>query len=68
MDLTPTLKSAPLNAWRTYSYSLSCLAAQGADLSTVEAPFAIATSGRLTLTISEVRLLRQKAVPRCGGG
>ena len=67
-DLTATLRSAPLNAWRTYSYSLACLAAQGADLSTVEAPFAISTTGQLALTISEVKLLRRTALPRCGGG
>jgi beta-glucosidase len=68
VDLTSTLQSAPVNSWRTYSYSLACLAAQGADLSTVEAPFSIATSGRLALTISEVRLVQQKTLPRCGGG
>ena len=68
LDLTTTLQSAPLNAWRTYSYSLACLAARGADLSTVEAPFAIATSGQLALTISEVRLIRHEGPPRCGGG
>jgi beta-glucosidase len=67
VDLTSTLQSAPLNEWRTYSFSLSCLAARGADLSTVEAPFAIATAGRLALTISDVRLVQQKDLPRCGG-
>lgn len=68
IDLTATLRSAPLHAWHTYSYPLACLAAQGADLSTVEAPFVITTAGRLALRISEVRLLRQTALPRCGGG
>jgi hypothetical protein len=68
VDLTSTFKAAPLNVWRTDSFSLACLAARGADLSTVEAPFAIATTGRLALTISEVRLVQQKALPRCGGG
>jgi len=68
MDLTSTLKSAPLNAWRTYSFSLACLAARGADLSNVEAPFAIATAGQLALTISEVRLVQEQAPPLCGGG
>jgi beta-glucosidase len=67
VDLTSTFQSAPLNEWRTYSFSLSCLAARGADLSTVEAPFAIATSGRLALTISDVRLVPQKVPPGCGG-
>ena len=67
IDLTRTLKSVPVGAWRTYAYSLACLAAQGADFSAVEAPFAIATSGRLALTISEVRLVRQKGPPHCGG-
>jgi beta-glucosidase len=66
VDLTSTFQSAPLNEWRTYSFSLACLAARGADLSTVEAPFAIATSGQMALTISEVRLVQEKALPRCG--
>jgi beta-glucosidase len=64
-DLTPTLQSAPPGAWRTYSYSLACLSARGADLSSVEAPFAVMTSGRLALTISEVWLTRQQTPPRC---
>jgi beta-glucosidase len=68
VDLTPTLRSAPLGAWRTYSYSLACLSAQGADLSNVEAPLAVATAGRLALTISEVHLVRQPTPPHCGGG
>jgi beta-glucosidase len=68
VDITTTLQAAPLNSWRTYSYSLACLATSGADLSTVEAPFAIATAGRLALTISEVTLVRQQRPPRCGGG
>jgi len=68
VDLTSMLQSAPLNTWRTYSFSLACLAARGADLSAVEAPFAIATSGRLALTISEVRLVRHAGPPRCGEG
>jgi len=68
LDLTATLQSAPLGAWRTLSYSLACFSRQGADLSNVEAPFAIATQGRLALTIGEVRLLPAKGPPHCGGG
>jgi beta-glucosidase len=68
IELTSMLQSAPLNTWRTYSFSLACLAAHGADLSTVEAPFAIATGGRLALTISDVRLVRHAGPPRCGEG
>jgi beta-glucosidase len=68
IDLTATLRSAPRGAWRSYSYPLACLAARGADLSTVEAPFAISTTGRLALTISEVRLVRQRHPSRCDAG
>jgi beta-glucosidase len=67
LDVTSTLKAAPVGVWRTYSYSLACLSAQGADFSALEAPFAIATTGRLALTISEVRLVREKGPPHCGG-
>jgi beta-glucosidase len=68
LDLTAPLAAAPLGRWQTLSFSLACFSAAGADLSNVEAPFAIATTGRLALTINEVRLLPAKGAPHCGGG
>jgi beta-glucosidase len=65
LDLTSTLQAAPLGQWRSLQFSLACFAATGADLSNLEAPFAVATAGRLKLTIAEVRLVPVKGPPRC---
>jgi beta-glucosidase len=67
LDFTPALGAGKVGQWRTISYSLSCFSAQGADLRNVEAPFAISTKGRLALTISDVRVVRQNGPPHCGG-
>jgi hypothetical protein len=67
LDLTGALGAGQAGRWRTISYSLACFAAQGADLGNVEAPFAIATGGRLGLTISDVRVVPQPGSPQCAG-
>ena len=53
--------------WRTLTVPLGCFAKGGADMSKLTIPMAITTAGRLTLTISDVRVL-SAAVPqdRCG--
>ena len=68
LDVTSTLRDAPTGRWHTLSYSLRCFLSQGADLSNLEAPIAIATNGRLGLTIAEIRLLPDEGPPHCGGG
>lgn len=68
LDQTQAFQAAPVGAWRTLSYPLSCFSARGADLSNVEAPFAIESDGRFALTISEVRLVQRKRATRCEGG
>jgi hypothetical protein len=68
LDQTQAFQAAPVGAWRTLSYPLSCFSARGADLSNVEAPFAIESAGRFALTISEVRLVQRKGATRCEGG
>ena len=68
LDLTSTLQASPLGQWRSLMYSLACFSTDGADLSNVEAPFAVATAGRLKITIAEVRLVPVKGSPHCGGG
>jgi beta-glucosidase len=67
LDFTSTLGAGVVGRWRTSSYSLACFSARGADLGNVEAPFAIATGGRLALTIGDVRLVPQHGPPHCGG-
>jgi beta-glucosidase len=62
LDVTRILKAARPGEWQSLSIPLSCLKA-GADLSSVEVPFAVETSGRFAMTISELRLA-QKAPPK----
>ena len=68
LDLTQQLQSAPVGEWRTMSYSLACFSTRGADLSNVEAPFAIESAARFSLTIANVRLVEHRGPLRCGGG
>jgi beta-glucosidase len=56
LDVTRVLAASRPGEWRSLSIPLSCFAAAGADLAAVEVPFALETSGRLGLTISEVSL------------
>ncbi len=73
VDLSETFKSAPVGKWETLVLPFSCLSA-GADLSSVEVPFAVATAGQFGLTIAEVRLTEEgvsrsacPAAPRTAG-
>jgi beta-glucosidase len=69
-DVTPALRAEPaLGAWHTLAVPLSCFAAGGADLSSVEMPFVVGTAGHLKLTISDVSIEpagveTQRACPR----
>ena len=56
IDITATLRRAPLRTWQSLDIPLACYAARGADLSQIEMPFALATAGRLGLEIAEVSL------------
>jgi beta-glucosidase len=61
------LAAAPAGEWRTLAIPLRCLRDGGADPRRVSAPFTISTSGRLALSISDVRIA-SAAVPQtqCG--
>jgi beta-glucosidase len=69
LDVTRVFKRAEPKAWRTLSIPLSCFADAGADLADVEVPFAIETTHRFGLTISEVSLAHKPtgAAPGCPG-
>jgi beta-glucosidase len=73
LDVTRALKAARPGEWQTLSIPLSCVKAAGADLSSVEVPFAVESSGRLAVTISELRLSQNAAAkaqartPTCPG-
>jgi beta-glucosidase len=59
LDVTRIFKNARPGNWRTLSIPLSCFTATGADLAGVAVPFAVETSGRFGLTISEVSLIQK---------
>jgi beta-glucosidase len=61
LDVTRKLKNSAPGEWQTLSIPLSCLTATGANLASVEIPFAVETSGRLGLTISDVSLAQGTA-------
>jgi beta-glucosidase len=56
LDLTPVLTAAPLAQWQKLKVRLSAFHKAGADMSKIAEPFAIATAGRLTLSLKSVRL------------
>jgi beta-glucosidase len=69
LDVTRALKISAPGQWQTLSIPLACFTAAGADLASVEIPFAVETSGRFGMTISEVSLARRTAIsaPTCAG-
>lgn len=56
LDLTSVLAAAPPGVWQTLKVKLSDFRSAGADMAKVIEPFAVATSGRLVLSIKTVRL------------
>jgi beta-glucosidase len=56
LDVTAVFKGAAPGSWNTLVLPLSCLSAAGADLSHVEVPLVVAATGRLNLTLAEIRL------------
>jgi beta-glucosidase len=69
LDVTRVFKTSRPGDWRTLSIPLSCFAAAGADLASVEVPLAIETSGRFGITISEAGLVRRNSntATKCPG-
>jgi beta-glucosidase len=56
VPISGILKSAPANEWQTMTIPLRCFARAGLDARSVAIPTAIATGGRLVLSISDVRI------------
>jgi beta-glucosidase len=69
LDVTRVFKNSQPGDWRNLSIPLSCFTAAGADLARVAVPFAVETSGRFGLTISEVSLAPKTVglAPTCPG-
>jgi beta-glucosidase len=61
------LRAAPAGTWQTLAIPLGCFARSGVDMQRVSVPFTLATAGRLTLSVSDVRIA-SATVPqeRCG--
>jgi len=57
LDVTKAFIEAKVGAWNTLVVPLSCLKATGADLSSVEVPLVLETSGKFGVTIAEARLV-----------
>ena len=56
VPVSESLRNANAGEWRTLAIPLGCFAKAGADMSKVTAPFVLATAGRLSIAISDVRI------------
>ncbi|MGA7537496.1 MAG: exo 1,3/1,4-beta-D-glucan glucohydrolase [Steroidobacteraceae bacterium] len=56
LPLTQVLESAPRGKWRHLDVPLACFASAGEDMRHVWTPFTLATSGKLTLGLANIRL------------
>lgn len=58
LDITNLLRSAPLNAKQTLKVPLSCFAAAGATLGSIDTPFNIESTGTLTLSLTQMKVVK----------
>ena len=65
LNLTPILAGAANGQWQTVKVRLSCFRDAGADLTSLERPFQLTTSGRMTLSVSEIRLASNEGDAIC---
>ncbi|HEY0044134.1 MAG TPA: exo 1,3/1,4-beta-D-glucan glucohydrolase [Allosphingosinicella sp.] len=65
--ITGALRGAQAGQWTTLAVPLRCFARGGVDMARLSRPFSIQTAGRLTLSVSDVRIA-SAAVPQdqCG--
>jgi beta-glucosidase len=66
IDVTHELRATPLHRWRTLVAPLSCFASAGVDLTRIENPVVLQTTGALTLSIREAKLAPAAGAP-CPG-
>ena len=65
LDITRYLKAAPVGKPQTLNIKLSCFAGKGVDMTRVDQPFIVTTSGSLELTLREVRLVTNEGDAVC---
>jgi beta-glucosidase len=56
VELTGTLRSAPVGQWRHAKIPLLCFAKAGARMAAITRPFALSTTGQLGLSVANIRL------------
>jgi len=56
LDVTRAFTEAKVGAWNTLVVPVACLKATGADLSSVEVPLVLETSGKFGVTIAQAQL------------
>lgn len=59
------LRAAPVGEWRMLRVRLSCFRAAGADVASVDTPFALATGAPMTISVSEVELASHDNIAVC---
>jgi beta-glucosidase len=68
IDVTALVSGGAPGGWRTMKIKLSCFRTLGANMATVSSPFALSTSGRLSLTFTDIRLATNEGDAVCPGG
>jgi beta-glucosidase len=64
LDVSRAFGGKSIGVWRTLRIPVSCLRAAGAELGSVEVPFALETAGPLSVTIQEVSLAMDAEGPQ----
>lgn len=68
LDITDTLKKATVGAWSVVKIPLKCFAAAGAKMDRIEAPVALSTTGKMTVTFTDIKLDANPANAVCPAG
>jgi beta-glucosidase len=61
LDVTERLRALPPGEWTTLRFRLRCFADAGADMTRIDTPFLLATSGNLSLRLADVELVSAAA-------
>lgn len=56
IDITKQLNELPINEWHTMSIDMACYVKSGTKMSGVVVPFELSSSGKLALSLAEIRL------------
>jgi beta-glucosidase len=57
IDVTSMLRSLPVNEWRIIRVPLRCFAEAGANMTRVDAPFRLSTTGAMTVRLADIELV-----------